>query len=66
MVTLEEYLNRQNPDINNSNTSLGPNIVHASYSYISGFKDWGKFNYKTFRSLYGDVLDQVLLIIPYN
>jgi hypothetical protein len=66
MVTLEEYLNRQNPDIDNSNTSPGPNTVHAGYSHISGFEDWGEFNYKPFRSLYGDVLDQVLPTVPHD
>jgi hypothetical protein len=66
MVTLEEYLNRPNPDIDNSNTSPGPNTVHAGYSHISGFEDWGEFNYKTLRSLYGDVLDQVLPTVPHD
>jgi hypothetical protein len=66
MVTLEEYLNRQIPDINNSNNSPGLNTVHTGHSHISSFKDWGGFNYKTLRSLYGDVLNQVLLIVPHN
>src|SRR5436853_4371675 len=66
MVTLEEYLNRQNPDIDNSNTSPGPNTVHAGYSDISGFEDWGEFKYKTLRSLYGDVLDRVLPTVPHD
>jgi hypothetical protein len=42
----------------------GLNTVHAGYSHISGFEDWGEFNYKTLRSLYGDVLDQVLPTVP--
>jgi hypothetical protein len=66
MVTLEEYLNRQNADIDNSNTSTGPNTVHAGYSHISGFEDGGEFNYKTLRSLYGDVLDQGLPTVPHD
>jgi hypothetical protein len=39
MVTLKEYFNRQNPDIDNSNTSLRLNTVYAGYSHISGFED---------------------------
>jgi hypothetical protein len=66
MVTLKEYFNRQNPGIDNSNTSSGPNTVYAGYSHISGFEDWDKFNYNALRRLYGDVLDQVLLTIPYD
>jgi hypothetical protein len=66
MVTLEEYLNRQNPGINNSNTLPGLNTVHAGYSHISGFEDWDEFNYNTLRRLYGDVLDQVLPTVPHD
>jgi hypothetical protein len=66
MVTLEEHLNKPNPDIDNSNTSPGPNTVYAGYSHIGSFEDWGEFNYKTLRSLYGDVLDQVLPTVPHD
>jgi hypothetical protein len=66
MVTLEEYLNRQNPGIDNINTSPEPNTVYAGYSHISGFEDWDEFNYNTLRRLYEDVLDQVLPTVPRN
>jgi hypothetical protein len=39
MVTLKEYLNRQNPDINNNNILSELNTVYISYSHISEFKD---------------------------
>jgi hypothetical protein len=41
-------------------------LIRSGYSHISGFEDWGEFNYKTLRSLYGDVLDQVLPIVPHD
>ena len=50
MFTLEELLNRQIPDIDNSNTSPGPHTVHAGYSHIRGFEDSGEFNYKGFQA----------------
>jgi hypothetical protein len=52
--------------IDNSNTSPGPNTVHAGYSYISGFEDWDEFNYNTLKRLYGDVLGQILPTVPHD
>ena len=58
MVTLEEYLDRKNLDMDSSNTLPGPNTVSANYSNISKVDDWKEFNYKTLRNLYGEILDQ--------
>jgi len=66
MVTIEEYLNRKNPDIDNSNTLSGFNTVSTSYSNISGVDNWKEFNYKTLRNLYEDVLDQTIPTVPHD
>jgi hypothetical protein len=66
MVTIEEYLDRKNPDIDNSNTSSGPNTVSTNYSTISGIGNWKEFNYKTLKSLYGEILDQTISSPPYH
>ncbi|KIW84473.1 hypothetical protein Z517_03723 [Fonsecaea pedrosoi CBS 271.37] len=66
MVTLEEFLDRRNPDIDSSNILSGPNTVSIHYSNLGGVEEWGEFNYTTLRNLYGEILDRTLLNPPDN
>ncbi|KAH0836170.1 hypothetical protein FOPE_04496 [Fonsecaea pedrosoi] len=66
MVTLEEFLDRKNPDIDSSNILSGPNTVSIHYSNLGGVEEWGEFNYTTLRNLYGEILDRTLLSPPDN
>jgi hypothetical protein len=53
MITVEEFLDQKNPDVDSSNTLPGPNTISIHYSNIGGVEDWEEFNYITLRNLYG-------------